>query len=195
MPIYQAIIYGIVQGLAEFLPISSSAHLTLLPWLFGWDDPGLAFDVALHWGTLAAVLGVFWKDWIRLISAALGRGDPAHRRVFWSLVVSAVPGAIIGKPGPMLASVDTWTVTVRGRGGHASMPHHAVDPIPVAFEIGLALQTMVTRRIDAFDPVVLTCTKVAAGTASTVIPAAIPAAWFKKSRRVDELVGVESCMA
>ena len=98
MPIYQAIIYGIVQGLAEFLPISSSAHLTLLPWLFGWEDPGLAFDVALHWGTLAAVLGVFWKDWIRLISAGLfGRGEPADRRVFWSLVVSAVPGAIIGK--------------------------------------------------------------------------------------------------
>jgi amidohydrolase len=79
-------------------------------------------------------------------------------------------GVIVGKPGPMLASVDTWTITVKGRGGHASMPHHAVDPIPVAFEIGLALQAMVTRRIDAFDPVVLTCTKVTAGTAYNVIP-------------------------
>jgi amidohydrolase len=79
-------------------------------------------------------------------------------------------GVIVGKPGPMLASVDTWTITVRGRGGHASMPHHAVDPIPVAFEIGLALQAMITRRIDAFDPVVLTCTKVTAGTANNVIP-------------------------
>jgi hippurate hydrolase len=82
-------------------------------------------------------------------------------------------GVIVGKPGPMLASVDTWTITVRGRGGHASMPHHAVDPIPVAFEIGLALQAMVTRRIDAFDPVVLTCTKVSAGTASNVIPESV----------------------
>src|SRR5437763_6669511 len=82
-------------------------------------------------------------------------------------------GVIMSRPGPMLASVDTWTITVRGRGGHASIPHHAVDPIPVAFEIGLALQTMVTRRIDAFDPVVLTCTKVAAGTASNVIPEAV----------------------
>jgi amidohydrolase len=82
-------------------------------------------------------------------------------------------GVIVGKPGPMLASVDTWTITVRGRGGHASMPHHAVDPVPVAFEIGLALQAMVTRRIDAFDPVVVTCTKVTAGTASNVIPESV----------------------
>src|SRR5215831_11973389 len=86
---------------------------------------------------------------------------------------TAKAGAIVGKPGPMLASVDTWTITVRGRGGHASMPHDAVDPIPVAFEIGLALHAMVTRRIDAFDPVVLTCTKITAGTASNVIPEAV----------------------
>ena len=79
-------------------------------------------------------------------------------------------GAIIGKPGPMLASVDVWTITVNGRGGHASMPHNTVDPIPVGFEIGLALQMMVTRRIDVFDPVVVTCTKVTAGTSNNVIP-------------------------
>src|SRR5262249_54551433 len=72
--------------------------------------------------------------------------------------------------GPMLASADTWTITVKGLGGHASMPHNAVDPIPVAFEIGLALQALVTRRIDVFDPVVLTCAKVAAGTTNNVIP-------------------------
>jgi undecaprenyl-diphosphatase len=92
------VVYGIVQGLAEFLPISSSAHLTLMPWLFHWEDPGLAFDVALHWGTLAAVLAVFWKDWIRLIRAGLLRqGSPGDVQLFWALVVSAVPGAIIGK--------------------------------------------------------------------------------------------------
>jgi amidohydrolase len=79
-------------------------------------------------------------------------------------------GGILGKPGPMMASADTWTITLKGRGGHASMPHDAVDPIPVAFEIGLALQTLVTRRMDAFDPVVLTCTKVTAGTTNNVIP-------------------------
>jgi undecaprenyl-diphosphatase len=104
-----------VQGLAEFLPISSSAHLALMPWLLHWQDPGLAFDVALHWGTLAAVLAVFWQDWIRLIRAGLLRqGTPGEDgsagdgrspqgaasndiRLFWALVVSAIPGAIIGK--------------------------------------------------------------------------------------------------
>jgi undecaprenyl-diphosphatase len=98
MPIYQAVILGIVQGLAEFLPISSSAHLALVPWLLHWEDPGLAFDVALHWGTLAAVLAVFWQDWIRLIAAGLFRkGEQRDFRLFWALVISAVPGAIIGK--------------------------------------------------------------------------------------------------
>ncbi|MGB5093975.1 MAG: M20 family metallopeptidase [Parvibaculum sp.] len=79
-------------------------------------------------------------------------------------------GSIIGKPGAMMASADVWKIKIKGKGGHASMPHMAVDPIPVAFEIGLALQQMVTRRIDAFDPVVLTCTKVRAGTTDNVIP-------------------------
>src|SRR5260370_21189493 len=98
MPIWQAVILGIVQGLAEFLPISSSAHLLLITWAFCWEDPGLAFDVALHWGTLAAVLIVFWKDWIRLISAGLfRRGSDTDRRLFWGIVVSAIPGAIAGK--------------------------------------------------------------------------------------------------
>ena len=98
MPVWQAVVYGVVQGLGEFLPISSSGHLALLPWLFGWEDPGLAFDVALHWGTLAAVLLIFWKDWIRLIGAGLlGRGTPTDRRLFWGLVISAVPGAVVGK--------------------------------------------------------------------------------------------------
>ena len=83
---------------------------------------------------------------------------------------NAKAGSITGKPGPILASADTWTITIKGRGGHASMPHNAADPIPVAFEIGMALQTMVTRRIDIFDPVVLTCAKVTAGTTNNVIP-------------------------
>src|SRR5438477_11155277 len=98
MPVSQAVVYGVVQGLAEFLPISSSAHLTLLPWLFGWEDPGLAFDVALHWGTLAAVLAVFWKDWIRLLGAGLtGGGSETDRRLVWGLVTSPLPAAVIGE--------------------------------------------------------------------------------------------------
>src|SRR5438445_4868900 len=98
------------------------------------------------------------------------RPDAAFALHIWP---NSRAGAILGKPGPMLASADTWTITVKGRGGHASMPHDAIDPIPVAFEIGLALQALVTRRIDVFDPVVLTCAKVAAGTASNVIPESV----------------------
>src|SRR5436309_10658076 len=79
-------------------------------------------------------------------------------------------GAIAGKPGPLLASVDTWTIKVKGQGGHASMPHLAVDPVPVACEIGLALHAMVTRRTNVFDPIVLTLGKISGGTASNIIP-------------------------
>jgi undecaprenyl-diphosphatase len=98
MPVWQAVVLGVVQGLAEFLPISSSAHLALVPWFFGWEDQGQAFDVALHWGTLTAVLAVFWRDWIRLLSAGLaGKGDAQDRRLFWGLVISALPAAVVGK--------------------------------------------------------------------------------------------------
>jgi amidohydrolase len=95
------------------------------------------------------------------------RPDAAFALHIWPNVKA---GAILGKPGPMMASADTWGITIKGRGGHASMPHDAVDPIPVAFEIGQALQALVTRRIDIFDPVVLTCTKLTAGTTYNVIP-------------------------
>ena len=70
--IFQAIILGIVQGLTEFLPISSTAHLIIIPQLFGWADPGLAFDVALHLGTLLAVILYFRKDIILLIKGFIG---------------------------------------------------------------------------------------------------------------------------
>lgn len=70
MTIFQAIVLGLVQGLTEFLPISSSAHLSLTPLLLGWKDPGLAFDVALHFGTLIAVLWYFRDEWLALIKAA-----------------------------------------------------------------------------------------------------------------------------
>src|SRR5215467_4391006 len=95
------------------------------------------------------------------------RPDAAFALHIWPGIKA---GAILGKPGPMMASADTWAITIKGRGGHASMPHDAVDPIAVAFEIGQALQALVTRRIDVFDPVVLTCTKVTAGTTYNVIP-------------------------
>ena len=86
-------------------------------------------------------------------------------------VAPNVPAGILAwKQGPAMASADTMTITVSGRGGHASTPHWAADPVPVACEIVLALQSMVTRTVDAFDPAVLTIAKIRAGTTDNVIP-------------------------
>jgi len=98
---FQAISLGIIQGLSEFLPVSSSAHLTLAPWLFGWEDPGLAFDVALHFGTLLAVLWYFRMEWLTLIKAAYGivttgRVETPEKRKVIYLIVATIPGAIGG---------------------------------------------------------------------------------------------------
>src|SRR3954453_19268268 len=79
-------------------------------------------------------------------------------------------GTINVRPGAMMAAADQWRITVRGRGGHASMPHAANDPIPVAAEIVLALQSMVTRRVDVFDPAVVTVAHIEAGSTNNVIP-------------------------
>ncbi len=98
---FQAVVLGIVQGLGEFLPISSSAHLVVTPWLLGWPDPGLAFDVALHVGTLAAVLCAFAGDWTRIVTAALrglarGRPGEGEGRLLWLLALASVPGGVAG---------------------------------------------------------------------------------------------------
>jgi undecaprenyl-diphosphatase len=91
----QAIILGVVQGLTEFLPVSSSAHLVIIPWLFNWEDPGLAFDVALHMGTLVALLVYYWRDWLDMgIAVASGKGP--MRRLLFLLIIASVPGALIG---------------------------------------------------------------------------------------------------
>ncbi|MBP8252139.1 MAG: undecaprenyl-diphosphate phosphatase [Herpetosiphon sp.] len=89
---------GIVQGLGEPLPISSSAHLIVTPWLFKWDDAffeSQTFDVALHMGTLIALIGFFWRDWVRLIVHAHKPKTP-DGRLFWLIVLASVPGALIG---------------------------------------------------------------------------------------------------
>src|SRR5579859_4760071 len=102
MPIYQAIVLAIVQALTEFLPISSTAHLVLVPWLFGWSDPGLTFDVALHAGTLVAILLYFFRDWVQIIGQGLGLnigGDPQlkqNRNLLWLLAAASVPIGIFG---------------------------------------------------------------------------------------------------
>jgi len=101
MTVFQAVVLGAVQGLAEFLPISSSAHLVLTPWVFGWSDPGLAFDVALHVGTLVAVLWYFRAEWVRLTRSGLSivrhrRADTEETRRFLYLVIATIPAAIAG---------------------------------------------------------------------------------------------------
>jgi undecaprenyl-diphosphatase len=107
MLLWQAVILAIVQGLTEFLPVSSSAHLILLPWLSHGriPDPGLAFDVALHLGTLIAVVLYFLREWVQLILCGLGfhypQRAPEHqvmqnRRLFWYLVAGTIPGALVG---------------------------------------------------------------------------------------------------
>jgi undecaprenyl-diphosphatase len=96
LTILQAVILGLAQGLGEFLPISSSAHLVLIPWLFRWTDPGLTFDVALHVGTLVAVIVYFWKDWWQLIIKGFTDVRSVKGRLFWYLVAATVPGALSG---------------------------------------------------------------------------------------------------
>ena len=120
MPIFEAIILGIVQGLTEFLPVSSTAHLALVPWLVtrlglaNWSDPGLTFDVALHAGTLLAILLYFWRTWIQILSAAFGGrvvrfsetgnsgGDltpeeqQRERRLLWFMIAATVPAGLAG---------------------------------------------------------------------------------------------------
>ncbi|MFC1522215.1 undecaprenyl-diphosphatase UppP [Elusimicrobiota bacterium] len=96
MEYHQSIILGIVQGLTEFLPISSSAHLVLMPYLVHWQYQGLAFDVALHLGTLSAIVAYFWKDWIKLVSAGFSKTPSINRSLFWWIVLATLPGAVAG---------------------------------------------------------------------------------------------------
>ncbi len=102
MPIYQAVVLAVVQALTEFLPISSTAHLVLIPWLLGWKDPGLTFDVALHAGTLLAVIIYFFRDWIQIIGQAFGlnigrdQDLKQNRNLLWLLAVASIPIGIFG---------------------------------------------------------------------------------------------------
>ncbi|MCD6149484.1 undecaprenyl-diphosphate phosphatase [bacterium] len=117
MEIIQSVFLGFIQGASEFLPISSSGHLIIAPWIFSWKDPGLAFDVALHFGTLLAVIAYFWKEWMIIFKLAFKKGYklPAYRtgrqttclpdrqanyklqsNFLWIIIIATIPGVLAG---------------------------------------------------------------------------------------------------
>jgi undecaprenyl-diphosphatase len=119
LPVVQALVMGLTQGLTEFIPVSSSGHLIIVPWLFGWNDPvrdafltSIEFTVILHMGTLLALLVYFWRDWVKLIPAGLAvlrdrsfKGDP-DRKMAWLIVVATIPAVIVG---PLFNdTVESW---------------------------------------------------------------------------------------
>lgn len=99
MTIIQSIILGVVQGLTEFLPVSSSAHLNLFPWVLGWGKMPESFDLALHIGTLLAIVIFFLKDWIKLFvggyKQVVKKEKSTEGKVFWYLVISTIPAGIL----------------------------------------------------------------------------------------------------
>jgi undecaprenyl-diphosphatase len=161
VPILHAIILGLVQGLSEFLPISSSGHLLLVPWLFNWHDFDntsieKAFDVALHLGTLVAVVGYFWKELVVYVREGIRlvvhRERPAtpEGRLAWLLVLSSIPAAIagalfeksidnkLGKPGLIAASLIVFGILLAvadRRAGVRTLPEFQRDD---ALKIGAA---------------------------------------------------------
>jgi undecaprenyl-diphosphatase len=102
MSLFHVVVLALVQGLTEFLPVSSSAHLALAPWLLGWQDQGLVFDIALHFGTLLAVVVYFFRDWLQITAGGFGLGtarDPDLRgnpHLLWYLAAATVPVGVAG---------------------------------------------------------------------------------------------------
>jgi undecaprenyl-diphosphatase len=186
VPIIHAIVLGLVQGLSEFLPISSSGHLLLVPWMFGWHDFDKvsiekAFDVALHLGTLVAVVGYFWRDLVVYVREGLRlvvrREKPvnAEGRLAWLLVLSAVPAAIagavgekfidekLGTPGLIALSLVLFGVLLlwadRRQGSRTLADYTTADAVKVGLAQVIALNpgtsrsgiTMTAARLLGFD--------------------------------------------
>ena len=106
---FQAIVLGAIQGLTEFLPISSSAHLYVVPTLLGWPYAGVAFDVALHVGTLIALLVAYWRDWMELVLGIFAR-DTVRRAAAWDLLLKLAAGSVPAAIAGLLLkdAADTW---------------------------------------------------------------------------------------
>jgi undecaprenyl-diphosphatase len=144
MPLYQVVVLAAIQALTEFLPISSSAHLWFMPWALGWKDPGLIFDIALHAGTVVAIIIYFFRDWVQIIGQGLGLKIGTdeqlrqNRALLWLLAAASIPIGILGylfnkqaettwrNPyliGAMLIGVGVlmWIADRRASGGGKSM--------------------------------------------------------------------------
>lgn len=166
MNLLRAAVLGLVQGATEFLPISSSGHLVLVPWLLNWPEPGLLFDTMVHWGTLLAVIVYYRKDLLTLLGAWLSSlrerrlGTDPQRRLAWLLLIGSVPAglagllfedffeSLFGRPpaaatlllvtGLLLVASERW----RGR-QHSETARHAEARMPLAsaalLSIGAAL--------------------------------------------------------
>ncbi|HEY3216438.1 MAG TPA: undecaprenyl-diphosphate phosphatase [Candidatus Eisenbacteria bacterium] len=139
---FQAAVLGTIQGLTEFLPISSSAHLYVVPTLLRWSYAGVAFDVALHWGTLLALVAAFHRDWWELGRGAFSRDRATRvesRRVWLKLAAASVPAAVVG------LAVEGWADTVL-----RSLPLQATT----LFVFGFLLWWVDRTRAEARDEVV-----------------------------------------
>jgi len=162
MPLFQVVVLAVIQGATEFLPISSTAHLILAPWLLGWTDPGLTFDVALHLGTLLAVVVYFFRTWLQVIAQGIGMsyGDDEMLRqnpgLLWLLVVGSIPagicGLLFGKQvesnwrsplviGAMMVAVGAlmWVAERSGRRSRDIRAINLIDSVAIGLAQALAL--------------------------------------------------------
>jgi undecaprenyl-diphosphatase len=155
MQIIQSIVLGVVQGLTEFLPISSSAHLVLVPWVFHWQDLGLSFDMALHLGTLTALIIYFWRDWVDLIKRW-------KEPLLWLILIACVPAGFFGfryeayfesvfrDPRIIAAfmivfALFLWLAEVYGKKKRELQSLNILDAIVIGFAQVLALMPGVSR--------------------------------------------------
>lgn len=161
MGVLEAILLGVIQGLTEFLPISSSAHLLIVPWLFGWPEPGLAFNVALHLGTLVAVVTYFWRDLVAM-AAGLLRGLRTRRwtadldaRLALIIAIGSIPAAVAGFLGS--DALDAYFHS--GGGGDRAIMVSALLLIGLGLLLALAEWLARHRRelsdVNAWDGIVV----------------------------------------
>ena len=164
--VFQSIILGIVQGATEFIPVSSSGHLVLVPWLLGWQEPGLVFDTVLHLGTLLAVLLVFWRDLVLLASAWLrslaDRRPNSNARLAWWVLLGTLPAAAMGAlfesrfealfSSPrhvaiFLLVTGAWLLFVEraGRGGGLAQDLDWWQALLIGFAQGIAIAPGISR--------------------------------------------------